>query len=98
MIDKRIREKIEYRAWEISEWRKENNIPGSALGDWLQAESEIIPDRRINAGCLKCGSKLLARTDGEIFCLKIGCDWRIKAKREFDKNIIDFQEIKKEWQ
>lgn len=96
MIDKHIREKIEARAFEIYEWRKENNVPGSAESDWFQAEAEIITDRR-QEGCPKYGYKLLARNDSEIFCLKDGCDWKIKAKREYDKDIPDFEEIKKDW-
>jgi len=97
MIDKYIREKIEARAYEIYEWRKENNVPGSALSDWEQAEIEIITDRRTNAGCPKCDFNLVARNDGEIFCLRNGCDWKIEAKRKFDKNIPDINEIKRDW-
>ena len=96
MIDKHIREKIELRAFEIYEWRKENNIPGCALGDWLDAQSEIITDRRAE-GCPKCGSKLLARKDNMIICLKSSCDFQVERKRKLDEDIPDFKEIKKIW-
>jgi hypothetical protein len=99
MIDKHLKEKIEKRAYEIYEWRKENGVPGCALGDWLEAESEIIPDRRTNKeGCPKCGYKLLARKDDEIICLRRECNWKSKAKRKLDQEIFAFNEIKKDWQ
>lgn len=97
MIDKLLQERIAARAYSIYEWRIANNIPGSAADDWMEAEGEIIPDRRMITGCPKCGFTLLARSDGEMFCLKTTCDWRIKAKRLCDKDKPDFKEIRKEW-
>ena len=96
-MEKLLREKIEKRAWEIYQYRQENCIGGSNLDDWFQAESEIITDRRIE-GCPLCGSKLLARNNGEIFCLKEGCSFKIKAKRKQDSDISNFNQIKKVWQ
>ncbi len=96
MIDKNIREKIEARAYEIYLYRKENNIAGSSLDDWFQAEGEIITDRRMDNGCPKCNFKLLARRDDKIICLR--CDWEIEAKRKQDKDISDYNDIKKDWQ
>ena len=96
MIDKNIREKISCRAFEIWEWRQANGIGGNATTDWFEAQEEIITDRRIE-GCPKCGYKFLVRNDGEIACLKSGCNWKIKAKRKLDEDIPDFNEIKKNW-
>ncbi len=96
MFNKRIREKIEARAFEIYSYRTENNIAGSSLDDWFQAESEIITDRRMDNGCPKCNFKLLARRDDKIICLR--CDFEIEAKRKLDKDMPDFSDIKKDWQ
>jgi len=94
MIDKYTKERIAKRAYEIFEWRKENNLPGSSLGDWLEAESEILNDRRTK-NCPKCGFSLLARENNEIICLK--CDWRTEAKRDIDKVVPRVEEIRKDW-
>jgi len=98
MIDKYIREKVEKRAYEIYEWRKENNIVGNHLDDWFQAEAEIIIDRRANNVCPKCGFGLLARNNNEIVCLNSKCDYKIEAKRKLDETIPDISEIKKIWE
>ena len=37
-IEQRIRE----RAFEIYEWRIENDVEGCALGDWLEAKEEVM--------------------------------------------------------
>ena len=37
-----IKDKIRLRAYEIYEWRIENEISGSGLGDWLEAEVEVL--------------------------------------------------------
>lgn len=95
MIDKFQREKIQTRAFEIFEWRRENDIAGCALGDWLEAETEFVIDKRTNDGCPKCGYSLIARRDDKIICLK--CDWNIEAKRKTDKETADFNEIRKDW-
>ncbi len=42
-----IQIKIRLRAFEIYEWRIENEEEGCALGDWLEAEAEIL--KAINA-------------------------------------------------
>jgi len=97
MINKNIREKIEARAYELYEWRKENNVPGSALGDWLDAQAEIFDQRQNNENCPKCGFKLLARYNDKIICLNHKCDWEIETKRKLDEKIPDFAEIKKNW-
>jgi hypothetical protein len=96
MINKLLNQRIAERAYAIWEYRIANNIPGSDLGDWEEAESEIIPDRR-NEGCPLCGCKLLARNDGEIFCLDARCNFRVKAKRLNDKDTPDFRILKKVW-
>ena len=44
--------------------------------------------------CPKCGYLLLCRENDEIFCLRYGCDWRTKSKREDDKEIPEIQELK----
>ena len=41
-MDKRIKECIEERAYEIYEWRVANEMPGCALSDWLEAEEEVL--------------------------------------------------------
>jgi hypothetical protein len=41
---------------------------------------------------------MLARNNEEIFCLKNECDYREKAKRDSDKDIPKFSDIKKDWQ
>ena len=92
MIDKHIRERIEERAFAISEWRRENNVPGSDISDWLEAESEIIIDRRTTKHCPVCGFKLIAKKDDTIFCLR--CEWRVESKREADKEVPDVKEVK----
>jgi hypothetical protein len=33
---------IELKAYYIYEWRRENNEPGDALGDWREAEKQIL--------------------------------------------------------
>jgi DNA-directed RNA polymerase subunit RPC12/RpoP len=98
MIDKQIKQKIEQRAFEIFEWRKENGVPGSALGDWLEAECEIITDRRTNNNsCPECGFKLLALSANKIICLNTKCDYSIEAKRKDDSQIPNLNDIKKDW-
>ena len=47
-------------------------------------------------GCPKCKSKLIARSGWFIFCLK--CDFAVQSKREIDKEIKEFSQIKQEWQ
>jgi hypothetical protein len=37
-----LKQKIEKRAYEIYQERLKKGIPGSALGDWLCAEAEIL--------------------------------------------------------
>jgi hypothetical protein len=37
-----VRRAVELRAYELFEWRRENNEPGCALGDWLEAEKDIL--------------------------------------------------------
>ena len=98
MIDKHIRDKIEVKAFEIYEYREANNITGSALGDWLDAQAQIITDRRANNNCPKCGFGLLARNNNEIVCLNSKCDFKIEAKRKFDEDIPDVNEIRKIWE
>jgi predicted RNA-binding Zn-ribbon protein involved in translation (DUF1610 family) len=98
VIDKHLKEKIELRAHEIYEWRQANNVPGNATTDWFEAQEEVIADRRTNFGCPKCGFPMLARNNEEIFCLKNECDYREKAKRDSDKDIPKFSDIKKDWQ
>jgi len=98
MIDKYNLEKITAKAYSIWEWRMANNIPGSAEQDWEEAQSEIILDRRTTDGCPVCNFPLLARNNGEIFCLSTTCDWKIKHRRSIDKDIAEFSEIKKDWQ
>jgi hypothetical protein len=98
MIDKLLNQRIAEKAYSIYEYRIANNLPGSAEQDWDEATSEIIPDRRINNCCPVCNFPLLARNDGEIFCLSITCDWKIKHRRNIDKDIPDFNTIKKDWQ
>ncbi len=41
-INEILRKEIEERAYDMFEFRKEYNIPGDALSDWLQAEKEIM--------------------------------------------------------
>ena len=98
MIDKRIREKIEALAYEKYEWRKENGISGCALGDWLDAEAEILIDRRQIEGCPKHGNKLRAQENNTIICLMAGCDWNVPARRKTDEGIPSIKDIKNIWQ
>lgn len=37
-----VRQMISVRAYEIYEWRLEYGIEGNALGDWLEAEREVL--------------------------------------------------------
>ena len=37
-----VTQMIRVRAHEIWEWRMENEIDGSAPGDWLEAEREVL--------------------------------------------------------
>lgn len=90
MIDKKIREKISARAFEIYEWRKENGIGGNATTDWFDAQEEVLIDKRVNNGCPNCGFSLLARKNNMIICLR--CDWKITARRKLDEDIPDFEE------
>ena len=98
MIDKKIREKIEALAFEKFEWRRENGVSGSALGDWLDAEAEILINKRQIEGCPICGYKFLVRNDEEIACLSNSCKWKIKSKRKLDDNIPDMKNIKAIWE
>ena len=45
-----IRKETQERAYDIFEYRRENNIPGCALGDWLQAEREVLNWHNPNKG------------------------------------------------
>ena len=96
MIDKYLKEKIQIKAYAIWKHRKEHNISGSALGDWLEAQREIFEKRQIK-GCPICGYSLLAKENGKIICLRVGCNWTIETKRKTDENLPNFNEIKKEW-
>ena len=49
---KTLKEQIAERAYEIWEWRMENDQPGDALSDWLEAEEEIIEKYR-GVGCMR---------------------------------------------
>lgn len=44
-----IEARIRLRAFEIYEWRIENEIPGSATSDWLEAEIEILEQREVES-------------------------------------------------
>ena len=92
-----LKDKIEIRAYEIYKKRQENNIPGCALGDWLDAQSEIFSDKRINSNCPVCGFKFLVRDNNEIHCLKAECDWKIEAKRKQDEQMPTLKDIKDTW-
>ena len=91
MIDRLTQEKIEKRAFEIYEWRVYNNVPGCSLSDWLEAESDVIIDRR-KEGCPKCGCKLLGRKDDTVICLS--CTWSVIYTRQTDKDLTEFRKIK----
>lgn len=97
MMDKKVREKIECRAFEIFEWRQANGIVGSHYDDWFQAEAEITIDRRQIEGCPTCGYNFLARHDDEIACLRNGCSWKIMARRKSDQDKPAMGDIKKDW-
>jgi hypothetical protein len=96
MIDKKIREKIEKRAYDIYKYRQENCIVGSHLDDWFQAECEIVTDRRGISGCPLCNSNLLVKEDNKIICLM--CKWSVELKRKSDEKIPDFKEVKSRWE
>lgn len=48
--------------------------------------------------CPTCGKELLVRQGDRIICLNHGCDFYTEAKREGDRDIPDFNIIKKMWQ
>ena len=93
-----LKQKIEKRAYEIYQERLKKGIPGSALGDWLCAEAEILKDRRMNDGCPRCGRKLLALQDKYVVCLNPNCSWKIEAKRIEDFKLPKAVEVKKLWE
>lgn len=54
-------------------------------------------ERRNFRGCPVCGYHLLARENDDIICLSNSCNWRVKAKRENDKNVNSISTLKSEW-
>jgi len=95
MIDKTQKNRIEARALEIYEWRCANGILGCSLDDWLQAELELCDKRQVK-NCPVDGYPLF-REDDKVICPKSGCTWQVDSKRDTDKHLPDFAEIKKDW-
>lgn len=44
-----------------------------------------------------CNYHLLAISGKNVICLRPGCTWSVEAKREEDKNLVNYGKLKRDW-